>query len=298
MPLWHNIAEMMDYYIPPVPSVYWIDITRRCNLRCVMCPQSAGLRRPQSDMSMAMFRNIIDDVGGNEPLVKLYLSGEPLLHADLFDMIAYAGVRGCRTMIHTNATMLTPDVSEKLLLSSLTFLSLSFDGCSADIYEKLRPPARFDRVESNIRRFLELRRQNGKRGPHTTIEIIRMQETRDRLGDFIERWRDSGVDDVHVAEYLTWPDGVEDRRANPTPDGDAYQPCEAPFRHGCILSDGTVVPCCMDVNGRLPLGNVTEKPFRDIWAGNGYRRLRLQMLTGTLSPTSICYRCDNTFREA
>ncbi|MBN2130587.1 MAG: SPASM domain-containing protein [Sedimentisphaerales bacterium] len=298
MPLWHNIAEMMDYYIPPVPSVYWIDVTRRCNLRCIMCPQSAGLRCSQSDMSMAMFRNIIDEVRENEPLVKLYLSGEPLLHEGLFDMIAYAGARGCRTMIHTNATMLTRDTSEKLLLSSLTFLSLSFDGCSAEVYEKLRPPARFERVESNIRRFLDLRRANGKRGPHTTIEIIRMQETRDGLADFIEQWRGSGVDDVRVTDCLTWLGGVKDRRVDPTHDGGAYQPCEAPFRHGCILSDGTVVPCCMDVNGRLPLGNVTEKAFRDIWAGNGYRRLRLQMLTGTVSPTSICYRCDNTFRQA
>jgi len=126
MPLWHNIAEMMDYYIPPMPSVYWIDVTRRCNLRCIMCPQSTGLRDPETDMSMAMFRDIIDAVRENQPLVKLYLSGEPLLHENLFDMIAYAGVQGCQTMIHTNATMLTRDVSEKLLLSSLTFLSLSF----------------------------------------------------------------------------------------------------------------------------------------------------------------------------
>lgn len=186
MPLWHNIAEMMDYYIPPMPSVYWIDVTRRCNLRCIMCPQSTGLRDPETDMSMAMFRDIIDAVRENQPLVKLYLSGEPLLHKNLFDMIAYAGAQGCQTMIHTNATMLTRDVSEKLLLSSLTFLSLSFDGCSAEIYETLRPPARFERVESNIRRFLELRQANGRRGPHTTIEIIRMRETRDRLPDFVE----------------------------------------------------------------------------------------------------------------
>ena len=43
MPLWHNIAELVNYYIPPLPSVYWIDITRECNLRCIMCPQSRGI---------------------------------------------------------------------------------------------------------------------------------------------------------------------------------------------------------------------------------------------------------------
>jgi MoaA/NifB/PqqE/SkfB family radical SAM enzyme len=297
MPLWQNIAEMMDYYIPPLPSVYWIDITRRCNLRCVMCPQAAGLREPQAEMPPAMFRSIIDGISRSRPLIKLYLSGEPLLHDSLFDMIAYAAERGCRTMIHTNGTLLHAEMAEQLLASPLTFLSFSFDGCDREVYERLRPPASFERVESNIRRFLELRRANGGRGPRTAIEIIRMRETQDHLADFVDRWQGSGVDEVRVADCLTWLGGVEDRRVNGSHEGDGYKPCAAPFRHGCILCDGTAVPCCQDVNGRMPLGNVIETPFRDIWVGNRYRHLRLQMLTGTLSPLSICYGCDNTFRD-
>jgi len=297
MPLWHNIAELMDYYIPPLPSVYWLDITRRCNLQCIMCPQSRGLREGHRQMSMELFRRIVDEISDRRPLVKLYLSGEPLLHEHLFDMIGYAHSQGCETMIHTNATLLTKAMSEKILLSSLTFLSLSFDGCTPEIYEKLRPPACFERVEANIEQFLELRSENGCCGPHTTIEIIRMQETEDRLDAFVDRWQDSGADDVHVAEYLTWLGSVEDRRVDGEQDGDGYKPCAAPFRHGCILADGTAVPCCLDVNGRMPLGNVAERRFADIWASNDYRRLRLQMLTGSLSPACICHGCSNTFRE-
>ena len=65
-------------------------------------------------------------------------------------------------------------------------------------------------------------------------------------------------------------------------EGAGYNPCAAPFSHGCILADGTVVPCCLDVNGRMPLGNIAAGGFREIWSGNEYRQLRLQMLTGTL----------------
>ena len=38
MPLWNNIAELMDYYIPSLPSDYWLDINRGCNLNasCVL----------------------------------------------------------------------------------------------------------------------------------------------------------------------------------------------------------------------------------------------------------------------
>jgi len=296
MPLWHNIAEMMDYYIPPLPSVYWIDITRICNLRCIMCPQSRGLRRRRANMPMATFCRIIDDIRANHPLVKLYMSGEPLLRGDLLDMIDYAGDRGCRTMVHTNATMLTKELSERILSSSLDFLSFSFDGCTPEVYEMLRPPATFERVRSNIEQYLDLRGDRDG-GPHTTIEIIRMRETQAYLQDFVAHWRDRGVDDVHVTDYLTWHGSVEDRRVDGRTDGDGYNPCAAPFRHGCILSDGTVVPCCLDVNGRMPLGYVPEQSFRDVWVGRSYRQLRLQLLTGTISPGSICDGCVNTFRE-
>lgn len=296
MTLWHNVAELMDYYIPPLPSVYWADIARMCNLRCVMCPQSNGLKRRSKTMSMALFRDFVDDICENRPLIKLYLSGEPLLHGNLFDMIDYAAAKQCRTMIHTNAVGLTKEVAEKILSSPLTSISFSFDGCSAEIYEKLRPPASFETVRSNLRQYLDLRRHVRNGGPRTYIEIIRMRETDAAIQDFVEEWTSSGMDEVNVVECMTWHGRVEDHRVPGTADSTGYNPCAAPFRHGCVLADGTVVPCCMDVDGEMPLGNVTTHRFRDIWVGNAYRRLRLGMLTGTLPGDSICSRCLNTTR--
>lgn len=297
MPLWNNIAELMDYYIPPLPSVYWFDVTRVCNLKCVMCPQSKGLKPLREKMPIDVFRSVIDDVCENQPLIKLYLSGEPLFHEGLFEMIEYVGARGGRTMIHTNATALTKETAERLLSSSLTFLSFSFDGCSAEVYERLRPPARFERVRSNIEQFLALRCQCGGAGPRTTIEIIHMEDTAEFLDSFVAEWRSKGADDVHVAPYTTWHGLVDNRRVGTNDASSRYKPCAAPFSHGCILADGTVVPCCLDVNGRMPMGNVGTSRFRDIWAGNEYRQLRLEMLTGTFAPGRICDRCDNTERQ-
>jgi MoaA/NifB/PqqE/SkfB family radical SAM enzyme len=297
MPLWHNIAELVNYYIPPLPSVYWIDITRECNLRCIMCPQSRGIEPRSARMPLDLFQSIIDDVCENRPLIKLYLSGEPLLHGGLFEMIAYAEAKGCQTMMHTNATGLTPEIAERLLSSALDFLSFSFDGCSPEVYERLRPPAKFEQVRSNIQRYLDLRRQCGP-GPYTTIEIIRMRDTDSLIPPFVEEWMARGADDVRIAPYLTWYGLVDDRHVEAQEECPLFKPCAAPFQHGCILSDGTVVPCCLDVNGRMPLGNVTKTRFRDIWSGNDYRSLRLQMLTGTFASDCFCERCDNTIRDA
>jgi MoaA/NifB/PqqE/SkfB family radical SAM enzyme len=298
MPLWNNIAELMDYYIPPLPSVYWFDIIRLCNLKCVMCPQSKGLKPLREKMSLDMFRGVIDDICANRPLIKLYLSGEPLFHEGLIEMVEYAGTKGCGTMIHTNATALTKETAERILSSSLTFLCFSFDGCSPAVYERLRPPARFEHVKSNIEQYLALRRDRGGAGPHTTVEIIRMDETAELLDGFVSEWQGKGVDDVHVAEHTTWHGLVAGRCPEKASGPSGYKPCAAPFSHGCILADGTVVPCCLDVNGRMPMGNVGTSPFHEIWAGGEFRQLRLEMLTGTFGPGCICDRCDNTLRSA
>lgn len=298
MPLWNNIAELMDYYIPPLPSVYWFDIIRVCNLKCVMCPQSKGLKPLRERMPVDMFRSVIDDICENRPLVKLYLSGEPLFHEGLSEMIEYAAIKGCRTMIHTNATALTKETAERVLSSPLTFLCFSFDGCSPTVYERLRPPAHFEHVKSNIEQYLILRQERGGAGPRTTIEIIYMKDTAELVEGFAAEWRGKGVDDIHVAQYTTWHGLVENRRIQTGDATPGYKPCAAPFSHGCILADGTVVPCCLDVNGRMPMGNVGTSRFREIWAGSEYRQLRLGMLTGTFTPDCICDRCDNTERQA
>ena len=296
MTLWNSVAELMDYYIPPMPALYWADISRLCNLKCVMCPQSDGLRQRQVKMSTPLFRRLIDEIYVNQPVVKLYMSGEPLLHEALFDMIDYAAAKGCQTVIHTNGTILPRNIAERILSSPLTKVSFSFDGCSAEVYERLRPPARFEEVRSNLLQYLDLRKLVAGGGPRTCIEIIRMQQTDGLIEGFVDEWKSSGVDEVKVVDYMMWHGRVEDRRVPDPAGATGYKPCASPFRYGCILADGTVVPCCLDVDGEMPLGNITETSFQDIWIGNAYRQLRLAMLTGTLPPDSICSRCLNTTR--
>ena len=287
--------ERYSYYFPRLPRLYWIDINSTCNLYCVMCPQSRGSFKRKPEMPMSMFKEIIDSICQNKPLIKLYMSGEPLLHQDLFAMIEYAAISGCQTMVHTNATLLTEEKVDRLLSSQLSYLSFSFDGCSPEIYERLRPPARYDQVKSNIIYYLNLKKQKDDKGPHTSIEIIKMADTEKMVHDFTAYWEKSGVDEVYIREYQTWLNTVADRRSE-TPFRNGYKPCVNVFNVGCILSDGTVVPCCLDVYGKMPLGNVAEKSFRAIWYGEKYLQLRKQMIEGNLEQGSICLGCENTAR--
>ncbi len=279
--------------LPPLPTVYWIDTSSICNLKCVMCPQSKGLRRPTSVMGMATFRRIIDHICVNQPLVKLYMNGEPLINKNIIEMIAYAAENGCRTLIHTNATLLDENTARRIIASPLETISFSFDGCTREVYERLRPPAKFESVKKNIEQFLKIKKEIGANFPKTIVEIIEMTDTEAYMDEFLEQWREAGVDETSVTPCMTWLGEIEDFRLN-KPKIYGYRPCPALFKSMAISSDGTVVPCCMDVHNQLKLGNVNEQDIKDIWHGPEYQILRRQHLERRIPRNSICHECYNT----
>ncbi|MBL7715136.1 MAG: SPASM domain-containing protein, partial [Bdellovibrionales bacterium] len=93
---------------------------------------------------------------------------------------------------------------------------------------------------------------------------------------------------LHLDTEFVWP--------SPTADfvGEAGT-CRALQNHFGILVDGTVVPCCLDSEGRIPLGSAKEKPIQDILLGaearkilDGFRQKKL------VNP--LCQRCNYATR--
>ena len=150
----------MIQHNPPLPNTYWIDIVSVCNLKCPMCPQAYGTMGRNSFMSLECFKRLVDDVSKTKPLIKLYMSGESMLHPNLFEMIEYVNEVGCTSMLHTNGTLLNKDKSVKLINSSLNYLSFSFDGSNSEVYEKMRTPAKFHDVKSKILEYFKLKYPN------------------------------------------------------------------------------------------------------------------------------------------
>jgi MoaA/NifB/PqqE/SkfB family radical SAM enzyme len=197
--------------------------------------------------------------------------------------------------MHTNATLLTEEMSIRILKTSLDFISFSFDGCTPEVYEKVRVGANFDQVKSQIETFLRLRYEMRRKKPYTLMEIILMKETAKYIPDFFKYWQTKAVDRVGIRPVPTWCGLVDDHTVfkEPTVPIYGYKPCRDIFYKCAILVDGTVVPCCTDSEGRLPLGNIFIQPFDDIWNGALYNQLRTQHLYNTIPENSICYRYGN-----
>ena len=277
------------------PRQFWIEITNECSLKCIMCPVSKGLKRRRMFMSMDVFVKIINQINMVKPRIMLHVAGEPLLNKNLFKMIEYAKKRGCWVGIHTNAVLLTEEMSMRILDSSLDYISFSFDGYTPQTYEKIRIGAKFEQVRSQIETFLRLRYSRVKvKHPFTRIEILLMEETKADIHDFIKYWQARKIDSVNVKLAGTWA-GLVDSHRSKTAEHFGYRPCRDVFCKCAILVDGTVVPCCNDIEGRMPLGNILKKSFNEIWNGISYNRLRIQHLKNTIPENIICHNCGFRF---
>src|SRR5262245_40970682 len=182
---------------PIVPDRVYVESTNHCNLKCIMCPTGIGvLARPKGYMDMALYRRIVDEIGGVVGSAVLHSWGEPLMHPDLFEMIRLGKRAGIRMETSTNITLLNAERAREVLDAGLDVLYLAMDGVTKETYERVRVNAKWEKSLRNIERFIELKERAGG-GTKMVMQIIAMRETRSEVDAFVRRWDRAGVDQVN-----------------------------------------------------------------------------------------------------
>ena len=150
----------------PFPSRLQVEVTSRCNMRCVMCmKQAEGCDIPDQDLSFDLFKKLAPALPGCEALV-LSGIGEPLLHPLLPDMASFAHERlpaGAMLGFQTNALALQPELAKRLILTGVNTLCISVD--TLDPTEGTGELHGQGRTENLARTFTMLRRtarENGR----------------------------------------------------------------------------------------------------------------------------------------
>ena len=284
-----------------LPTYLIIESTSLCNLACVMCPYKS-MNREHEHMAMDLYDRIISEASGFVEFAWLHMFSEPLLNKNIYQMIDRAEEAGIRTGLSTNSTPLNETAARKLLDSKLSFLLLSLDGATKEVYEYIRAGADFELVERNVQRFAQLRRSAGNDRLKVVLSIINMKPNEKEIEGFVERWRDQGFDCVVVKPFHFWAGqdaeitvlgeapwmakffDVPSRLAA----GDA---CYEPWLGFAILADGTAVPCCNDFDGRQMLGNLNSQSIGEIWNGNPMRTLRRMFRSSAGMEGTICEKC-------
>lgn len=184
-------------------EAFQIEVTSRCNLRCVMCPVTVLAERwPAIDLAWESFERIavaFDKV----KWVHLQGWGEPLLHRRIFDMIARAKGAGCRVAFTTNGTRLTPSTGERLLELGLDVLAVSIAGASAHTHEAIREGSDFAKLLENLQGFLALRAARGSAAPKVELLFLMTPTNLAELPDAVELAARLGADEL-VATNLDY----------------------------------------------------------------------------------------------
>lgn len=269
----------------------YLEIGNICNLRCSFCP---GTKRAPRMLTPEEFHILASRVRDYTEYLYFHLMGEPLLHPQLPALLAEAERLAFKVMITTNGTLL-PEKGRLLLASpSIHKVNLSLQSfeanSSGEMESYLRGCVDFVK-EAAFRGILcEFRLWNQGGLDSRNQEIMTFlhrafpdpwQESRNgqKLGDRV--WLDPG-------ERFDWPKlELEELR-------------QTGFCYGLrdqigILCDGTVVPCCLDHNGDIPLGNLFEQELREILESPRARAV-YEGFSGRKVVEPLCKRCGYATR--
>ena len=239
----------------------YVEITNICNMNCSFCH---GHSRQNRQMTEADYAHVLRQLEGKTRYIYHHLMGEPLVHPLLPRFIQMAKQAGFFPMITTNGTLL-PRLGETLLGKGLHKVNISlhsFEKGQVDSHRQyIEGIANFAKKATADGTIISLRLWNnhcdeGKND--TTLALLQAH--------FPEPWTPNTRGfRIRESLFLEWGD----RFAWPdlsAPDYGSQVSCYGMRDQFGILCDGTVVPCCLDSDGAIPLGNIFETELADILA--------------------------------
>lgn len=290
-------------YFRKLPTIIIIDVTNSCNLRCPVCPVTFAMTRPRGLMKMEIFRQIIDDFipETRKPAIYFNFSGEPTLNKALPDMIAYATAYGHDTFVSTNATKLSSELIERMILAGLGRINLCVDGFSAEAQEAYRVGSKFEQVKANIENFLAIKQRLGATKPVTVLQTLLTSYSEKQIDDMVEWATDIGFDQVRFKTFSLGSYTDEQQQSEHghlVPLNPALQRhqsekvsllCDVPLYQTVVFWQGDLGLCCIDYDRVIKLPNVDKVGFRAAYMSDeaaGARR------TGFTKQFSICQNCS------
>ena len=245
-------------------SRVYIEITNRCNLSCDFCH---GTRRPLHTMTPSEFRILAQKLRGETSYLYLHVLGEPLLHPQLPELLAIAGDLDFRVCLVTNGTLLARQRETLLAAPALHKLSVSLhsfegNGGVGDLEEYLQQVWDTCLPLSQRGVLCALRLWNDGAAQRCNARVLDFLSG--RIGQDVETLsRDARGNRtlrprlfLERAERFNWPD-----LAAPTSGANF---CHGLTRQLAVLCDGTVVPCCLDSEGTIALGNLFTQTLPEI----------------------------------
>ena len=264
----------------------YLEISNVCNLKCSFCP---GTKRKPQIMQEADFTIVAQKLRPYADYLYFHLMGEPLCHPNLERYLQIAGGLGFRVILTTNGTLLARQREILLRCPALHKVNISLHAFEAN---DLSVP---------FQTYLEDCCSFGNAAQGNCIVCYRLwnQGGADKLNDLIQ----TSLKTHFPSQWVQERQGIRIGQKVYLENGDKFDwpDLAAPecggrvFCYGLrdqigILCDGTVVPCCLDHDGDIPLGNILHQPLERILDSPRAKAIYEGFQSG-LAAEELCRRC-------
>ena len=308
-PLFDSSVRRLAKTLEEWPGALLIDITNRCNAKCVWCPNPDLTH--VGTMDMDVYRKIIDDYGSRGGVVTFGTFGEPLMDKHMKERIEYLKryPKIHKVEVLTNGFFLN-DKIVPLLIEHGVGVDISLDELDKQTFEDVKKMS-FDVVRDNIVNFLEMNSKAAQPVP-VNIRIKTLKTVEETLeqelfkiiashdcsvvlnsidDNIISNWAGKLDKEAFVKEYeISSPNKTRytHKRFNQT----NIAPCTQLWKWMVVYWDGSVVLCCADMFSRSIVGDLKSNSITEIWNGPDLKKLRGQMVNRKRFEVPICQDCD------
>jgi len=286
-----------------MPVHVTVEPTNYCNLRCPVCETGAGIiKRPRGFIDKPTYETIINQVHGYANTMFLYWMGEPFLSKNVYWMAELAKQADIWTETCTNGELVKP---VSLALSSFDSVSFQFGGMSSRTHKIYRINGDWGSTLHKLYNTADIEKSNNLH--RSRAGLIVMKHNEDEIQRFADFMTESDIPYELISpcvrtveqarQYLPedrkyWIyDEKELEHGRLVPKNMPKNSCPWIYYSTVISWDGTVYPCCRDVDGQYPMGNINEQSLSEIWNDERYREFRHRINTDKKS-VSICKLCS------
>jgi len=277
---------------PARPVVLYAEPTLFCNLGCPSCPTGLKLDvRPRVTMDMEWFKRVIDELGPYLFYLNTYNWGEPLLHKQFPEMVAYAKRWNIRVLTSSNLSVpVEREYIERLVRSGLDKLKVGMEGTSQEEYAKYRVRGTFDLVTRNMQTIQEIKRELGFKTPTITIGFHVFEHNQGSIDEARRLHREWGADRITFsASFVSEQAENQGIHASTLPQFNLYRPeglkrssgpCSWLWGATIANPGGSISPCCAVVDRRSDFepDARSKSMLGDVWNNAVYRRARAAAL--------------------
>ncbi len=289
-----------------MPRKYYkanLEISNLCNLQCSFCPEVV---RTKKLIDPDQFRHTIEQVKPFTKVVTLHLMGDPLVHPKLGELVEICAERAMQIYLVTNGLLLREKETQILLHPCFRQVSFSLHSFP-DNFPNRDPGPYLERIFAFTERalqerpslFINYRLWNlaDPRGAEArNREVLARIEARFGVTvppidtEIQKNFKVQSRLFLHFDTEFTWPAlGLPILHESGT--------CQGLSSHFGVLVDGTVVPCCLDKEGSIPLGNLHTTPLQSILESPRARKMLEGFRKGKLVE-DLCKRCQYIERFA